>query len=174
MAGHVFGDWQINSITTLNTGFPITIYSGVDTAGSGIGSVVHANLIPGAAQYPGDQSASQWFNPAAFASAPDGRQQAVFNTLKDPLVCFGNAGRNILTGPGLVNFDFALLNKIRLGETRNFEFRTEIFNLFNSPPLRFPVNTLSNPAVGRILSAGRAREIQFALRYSFWIDMLAL
>ncbi len=98
----------------------------------------------------------------------------MFNTLKDPLVRFGSAGLNILTGLGLVNFDFALLKKIRLGETQSFEFRTRIFNLFNSPLLRFPINTLSNPALGRSLSAGRAREIQFALRYSFWIDILAL
>jgi hypothetical protein len=80
-------------------------------------------------------NAGQWFNRAAFSSAPDFRQQAVFTTLSDPLLCFGNAGRNALTGPGLVNFDFALLKKIRLGEMQNLEFRTEIFNLFNTPPL---------------------------------------
>jgi len=167
VVGQIFGDWQINSITTLNTGFPFTVYSGVDTAGSGVGSLVHANFLPGASLYPSTQSTTQWFNPAAFGSAPDCRQQTVFASLSNPLVCFGNVGRNSLTGPGLVNFDFALLKRFRLSEQQNIEFRTEIFNLFNTPPLAMPVNTLTNPAAGRILAAGRAREIQFALRYSF-------
>jgi len=167
VAAGIFGNWQINSITTLNTGYPITIYSGVDTANSGVGSIVHANVVPSIDPIPASQSTSQWFNPAAFTSAPDCRQQAVFNTLSNPLVCFGDAGRNISTGPGLINFDFALLKRIPVAETQNIEFRTEIFNLTNTPPLGLPVNTLTNPSVGRILGAGRAREIQFSLRYSF-------
>lgn len=167
VAGAIFGDWQINSIITLNTGYPITVYSGVDTANSGVGSIIHANRIQGIDPIPSSQSTSQWFNPAAFGPAPDCRQQTVFNSLSNPLVCFGDAGRNILTGPGLFNFDFALLKRFRVTETHSIEFRTEIFNFTNTPPLGLPVNTLTNPSVGRILGAGRAREIQFALRYSF-------
>jgi hypothetical protein len=60
-----------------------------------------------------------------------------------------------------------VLKRIPVTESHSIEFRTEIFNLTNTPPLGLPVNTLTNPSVGRILGAGRAREIQFSLRYSF-------
>ncbi|HZT31180.1 MAG TPA: TonB-dependent receptor [Bryobacteraceae bacterium] len=161
------GDWQANSIVTASTGLPMTLYTGVDTANSGVASLIHPDSVLGVSRIPAQQTANQWFNPAAFTLAPDCRNQAVYNTLQNPLVCFGNAGRNILSGPGLVNFDFALMKTFRLGETSSLQFRSEFFNLWNTPPLGFPTNILTSPTVGRILSAGAARQIQFALRASF-------
>jgi len=166
-AAYLLGGWQINSITTLSTGLPFTIFSGVDTANTAVGSLNHASSVPGVAVIPGKQTPDLWFNPEAFMAAPDCRNEAVFNTLRDPLVCFGSAGRNIVSDPGLVNFDFALLKNFRMGEYGRLEFRTEMFNVFNTPPLGRPRNTLTDPNRGRILSAGESRQIQFSLRYSF-------
>ena len=91
----------------------------------------------------------------------------MFNTLQSPLVCFGNLGRNTFSAPGLLNFDFSLLKTIPMGEVGQLQFRTEFFNLFNTPPLGFPSSTLTNSTVGRILGAGSSRQIQFSPRYSF-------
>jgi hypothetical protein len=56
--------------------------------------------------------------------------------------CFaGNAGRNILTGPGIVNFDVAFYKNFRWGESKNIQFRWEIYNLFNHPN---PGNAIGN------------------------------
>jgi hypothetical protein len=165
--GYIFGSWQLNSIVTASTGLPFTIFSGVDTANSGVGSLIHPDAILGVSPKPANQTADNWFNPAAFKNAPDCRNQAVFNTLQNPLVCFGDLGRNTFSAPGLLNFDFSLLKTIPIADAGQLQFRTEFFNLFNTPPLGFPSATLTNSTVGRILSAGASRQIQFSLRYSF-------
>lgn len=165
--GHVLGNWQMNGIITISTGFPFTVYSGVDTANTGLGGLTHASSVPGVDPTPAVQSADRWFDPTAFGPAPNCANAAVFGSLRDPSVCYGSAGRNILNAPGLSNFDFSLLKTIPIGEAGAFQFRTEIFNVFNTPPLGFPLSTLTNSAVGRILTAGTSRQIQFSLRYSF-------
>src|SRR5262249_6047337 len=165
--GYIFGFWQINSIVTASTGLPFTIFSGVDPANSGVGSLIHPNAIPGASPKPAPQTADNWFSAAAFTNPPDCRNQAVFNTLQNPLVCFGNLGRNTFSAPGVLNFDFSLLKIVKIRETSQVQFRTEFFNLFNTPPLGFPGSTLTSSTVGRILGAGPSRQIQFSLRYSF-------
>jgi hypothetical protein len=163
----ILGNWQVNSITTVSTGLPFTVYSGVDTANSGVASLVLPDVVPGMNTIPQNRGVNQWFNPAAFTLAPDCRSQSVYQTLSNPLVCFGNAGRDILTAPGLVNFDAALMRYFPIGEFGSIQFRGEIFNLFNTPPLGAPNATLSSSSVGRITSAGASRQIQFALRYTF-------
>src|SRR4029079_16937220 len=110
--------------------------------------------------------ADRWFNPAAFTNAPDCRTQAVFNTLSNPLACFGNLGRNTFSAPGLVNVDFSLLKIFHLGERAQLQFRTEFFNSLNTPPLGFPAATLTTSTAGRILRAVASRLIQFSLRAS--------
>jgi hypothetical protein len=98
--------------------------------------------------------------------------------------CFllrGNAGRNILIGPGLSNLDFSLIKNTyiqKISETFNAQFRFEVFNLldranFATPP--FPNNTdifdstgAPNPSAGVLTSTTTdAREIQFALKFTW-------
>jgi len=167
LAGHALGGWQINAISTVSSGLPFTIYSGVDTANSGVASLVHPDAIIGADPKPPQQTADRWFNPGAFATAPDCRNQAVFNTLTNPLACFGNLGRNTFSAPGLLNLDFSLMKNMQIGDLGKVQFRTEFFNIFNTPPFGFPSATLTSVNAGRILSAGAARQIQFSLRYAF-------
>jgi hypothetical protein len=50
----------------------------------------------------------------------------------------GNAGRNILIGPGLVNLDFSLAKNTRVGESLNAQFRAEAFNIFNRANYQVP------------------------------------
>ena len=165
-AAQALGGWQINSIVTLASGLPFSVYSGVDTGNIGSAGLNLPNVVPGVSATAG-QTTNHWFNTAAFTSAPDCRIQTVFNTLTNPLVCLGNAGRNIISAPGLSNVDFAAMKNFRTGEIGTLQFRAEFFNLLNTPALGGPVTSLSSPSVGRILSAGPARQIQFALRYSF-------
>ncbi len=103
------------------------------------------------------QSRNEWFNPAAYAI---------------PVNSFGNAGRNSLTGPGFVNFDFSLFKTFQLTERLKLEFRSEFFNIFNHTNLGLPnaqVDAASggeNP--GQILNAvGNPRQVQFALKLLF-------
>jgi hypothetical protein len=118
-------------------------------------------------------TASCWFNPSAFALPPPGQ--------------FGNAGRNILRGPGFAQFDLSLQKSFHLREGRELTFGAEAYNLFNHPNLAVPSNTQSpltlggngdtvfrdaagNLAnnVGRIFTTvGTGRQIQFDARFTF-------
>jgi len=150
--------WQSFGIVTLQTGRPFTValLPEIDNSGTGrsilgFGANDRPNVV-------GDPSVSrrtpeQWFNTAAFAFPPLGS--------------FGNAGRNILTGPGYQNLNASLLKNTPLSERFNLQFRAEVFNLFNHPNFNLPDNFLGSPTFGRITSAREPRHIQFAVKLLF-------
>jgi hypothetical protein len=89
---------------------------------------------------------------------------------------FGNAGRNIMSGPGTAQFDFSLFKKIRVGanEARYFQFRGEFFNILNTPQFNNPNASIGSTAAGTIRSAGSVltfsrtqRQVQVALKFFF-------
>lgn len=154
--------WQTTGIVTLQTGQPFSVLTGQSLSGTGLGND-RPDLVgnPNA----GPHTVNQWFNASAF-------------TLNQPLT-FGNAGRNIITGPPFKNFDFALIKDTRVAEAANIEFRAEFFNVFNHPNLALPANIESAPNFGAIsqtpdvaqnnvgLGSGGPRLIQFGLKFSF-------
>ena len=97
-----------------------------------------------------------YLNPAAF-SAP-----AAFT--------FGNVARTLsnVRGPHLTNLDLSLVKTFRITEIVNLQFRTEAFNLSNSPMFALPNSSFGTAAFGTITStANNPRQIQFALRLAF-------
>ena len=80
------------------------------------------------------------------------------------------AGRNSVRGPGFFNYDFSVFKAFRLTETKRVEFRTEIYNLTNTPKFNQPNGNFSQSSFGSVTStinnAGE-REVQFALRFLF-------
>ena len=152
---YVAGGWQNNGILSRYSGLPFSVFSGVDNSFSGIGQD-HADLI-GDASISGDRSKTatlaQYFNTLAFT--------------RNAVGTFGNTARNILRGPGSVNFDWSLFKNIPIVENHQLQFRAECFNLFNHANFGQPTNTFTNPNFGKILSAGSPRIIQLALKYVF-------
>jgi hypothetical protein len=94
-----------------------------------------------------------WFNTTAFALPPFGS--------------FGNAGRNILTGPGLQTVNVALLKDTILSEGKALQFRAEVFNALNHANFNLPDNFYGSPTFGKIQSAGAPRRIQFGVKLLF-------
>ena len=80
---------------------------------------------------------------------------------------FGNSGRDILTGPGLQNFDSGLFKDVHIDENRRFEIRWEVFNTLNRAPFGNPTASLSSSNFGRILTAGNPRIMQLAAKFYF-------
>jgi hypothetical protein len=80
---------------------------------------------------------------------------------------FGNAGRNIARGPGMVNVDASLFRNFRLSERLNLQFRAECFNVANHANFFVPVSDLNSPNFGRIVEAGSPRLFQFGLKFVF-------
>ena len=156
--GTLLSGWETFGIVTLQTGRPFTValLSEIDNSGTGRSILgFGANDRPNLVGNPelSDPTTLQWFNTTAFAFPAPGT--------------FGNAGRNILEGPGFQNVNASLLKNTRLTERVNLQFRAEAFNLFNHPNFNLPDNFLGSPTFGRITSARDPRHIQFGLKLLF-------
>ena len=150
--------WQTYGIVTLQSGRPFTValLPEIDNSNTGRSSLgFGANDRPDVVGNPNvsHHTPDQWFNPAAFAFSPRGT--------------FGNAGRNILDGPGVQNINASIVKNTKLKESVDLQFRAEAFNLFNHPNFDLPDNFLGSPTFGRILSAQSPRHIQFGLKLLF-------
>jgi len=80
---------------------------------------------------------------------------------------FGNTGRNILDGPGLLSLNVSLIRRFRIRERGTMQFRAEMFNALNHPNFRLPNRNADAPDGGVIKNAGSPRLMQFSLRYQF-------
>ncbi|HUQ92360.1 MAG TPA: carboxypeptidase regulatory-like domain-containing protein [Bryobacteraceae bacterium] len=150
------GGWQSNFIFTAQAGTPLTVFSGVDNALTGVGGN-RADLTGEAIELGGDRSRGEqinaWFNPKAF------RQNAIGT--------IGVIGRNRLRVPGAWNADYSLFKEIALRERARIQVRGEIFNVFNHTRLGSPNSTFTSPLFGRIASAFDPRIVQMALKLVF-------
>ncbi len=150
--------WQTAGIVTAQTGRPFTVAlirefdnSGTGFSALGFGANDRPNLV-GDPQS-GNSTPERWFNTAAFAFPPPGT--------------FGNAGRNIVDGPGFQSVNASLIKNTNLTESVNLQLRAEVFNLFNHPNFNLPDNFLGSPTFGQITSARDPRHIQLGIKLLF-------
>ena len=80
---------------------------------------------------------------------------------------FGDEGRNAVQGPGYVNWDVSAFKNIRLTESKELQFRGELFNVLNHTNFRLPVSDIESPTFGQIQSDVSPRVIQVALKFLF-------
>ena len=161
----VLGGWQLNGIVTGMSGTPFTVFDSRDNSFQGSApeitgfSANRPNLVPGQDPNNGPRQVNDWLNVAAFTRVPqDGNL---------PTQQFGTAGRNIAVGPRYFNWDFGTSKNFRLTETKDLQFRAEIFNLFNHANFHIPNSDISSPTFNQILEAEPARLVQFALKFLF-------
>jgi hypothetical protein len=150
LAGAVLGGWQINGILQSQSGLPFTPQLQTTTVNTGTGS--RPNRVgSGVLSNP---TINLWFDPTAFTTPA--------------LYVYGNAGRDILFGPGRTNLDASLFKDFRPIERLTAQFRFESFNILNHPQFGQPNATIGNGAVGTITSTvGNPRQMQVALRLVF-------
>lgn len=151
--GKLLKGWSANGIVNIQSGVPLAVTQATNfNAFAGFGTQ-RPNLISNPALPENQRSTAAWFNVAAFQIAPQ--------------FTLGNASRNPVRGPSYRNFDLAIIKRTNLTETTNAEFRTEIFNLTNTPPLNAPNVVAGSAGFGSITSAGDPRVIQFGLKINF-------
>ncbi len=157
-AERLLGGWQLNGIVTLQSGQPYTVAlpgeldnsnTGWTSYGFGAGDRPNAVSNPHLA----NPDPQRWFDTAAFALPAFGS--------------FGNAGRNVVQGPGLANVDFSVLKNIEVDESITLQFRAEFFNMLNTPAFLNPNVFFGTPGFGRVLAAGDGREVQFGIKLIF-------
>lgn len=153
--GRVFGNWQLNGITTLQSGRPFNVSIGEDRANTAPGSVQRPNAV-------GVASAS--CNGSRLIGCVDASAFAL-----PALYSYGTAGRNILRGPHLYSTDLSIFKNIPITERFKFQFRAESFNVFNSPMFSNPSANFSNLATfGNITSTSiDNRVMQFGGKLMF-------
>jgi hypothetical protein len=165
---YLIQSWELAGVFTTQSGAPFTPqisgnFSHADEqAVIGTGNPTDRPNLTGTSFYPVHKTPNQWLLPAAF-SAP-------------AQYTFGNAGRNILTGPGLSSWDFSVIRNFHLSESKSLEFRGEIFNLLNRANFDIPQRDVASPSFGQIRNTlrplaglasggpGDPREVQFGLR----------
>jgi len=155
----IAGGWSVQSILTLQSGFPFTPQLSYNPSNNGdTRNPVRPFVNPAFTGPVIIGSPNEWFNPAAFLAPPNASG------------FYGNLGRDTLTGPGLATWDVSLLKDTRIRERLNLQFRAEFFNVLNHANFNTPnavVFTPSgvSPTAGVITSTSTtSRQIQFALK----------
>jgi Carboxypeptidase regulatory-like domain len=164
--------WELLSISSINSGSPFTVYSGIQQTGYGSAGVDRPDQIakPNLStarkvreDYFGEgaNNATDFFNIPIQIPGGTGPNSGRFGTL----------GRNTFRGPAFYNFDFALIKDTPFGRRSNgaermdLQFRSEFFNIFNIVTMGLPANTLTGSGFGVISkTAGNSRQIQFSLK----------
>ena len=156
---YALSGWQLNGITTIRTGIPYNVLSGVDSNLDGIATdrpnvVGDINLGSGRSR---TQKIAEYFNTAAFAKIPAG-------------VPYGGAQRNVAISPSYVDTDFSAFKNFSVWKESNLQFRADFFSLFNNVNLGNPNATFTSPSFGKISSLATnasPRVILFALKLLF-------
>jgi hypothetical protein len=150
----ILGGWQFNGLFTSYSGPPFSVRASPASL-NGVRLTRNHPDVVGTPTIQGHTGPDQlFFDTNAFSPPPTG--------------VYGNAGAQLLYGPGRVNGDASLFRKIDLGETRRLEFRVEVFNLTNTPHWAVPECNIDDPRFGEILSAADdARQVQFGVRFVY-------
>ncbi len=147
------GGWSFAPIVTISSGLPLNITVNGNPSNTGSG-VDRPNVV--SKWQLSNPTIGEWFNTAAFvANAP---------------YTYGDAGRNSVRGPGLVNLDLALHKSFRITERVSAQLRIESFNATNTPALGAPNTVLGNPLFGQITATAAgtsSRDNQLGLKVVF-------
>ncbi len=161
LAVFLLRDWQWANILTLQSGQPLTALLATSLSGTQSSGTDRPDLVANPNLPPGQRSPNRWFSTAAFQPPP------VFFDSQGAFSIPGNEGRNVITGPGLTDWDLSLLRQWRFSERTALVFRTDCFNLTNHPNFDRPGLIVGTSNFGRISSAQNARQIQFSLRLNW-------
>jgi len=147
--------WQVSGVITAQSGSPFSVLMSCADVNAQ-GNDCRPNRITSGVLPADEQSIGQWFDTRAFAipATP----------------AYGNAGRNILFGPAMQNFDLGVARSFSWDDdnaARRLQFRAELFNSLNHTSFGLPVNSIDSPSFGSIVTAAPGRQIQLGARLEF-------
>ncbi|MDR3741470.1 MAG: TonB-dependent receptor [Terracidiphilus sp.] len=149
----VVSGWTVNTIATFARGNPFTVLAANSTSMDPMTSFRPNRLCNGRNELKNKSVRSNggyWIDTACFETPAANM--------------FGTAGPNILTGPGVNNWDFGLGRQVRLHEAASLEIRAEAFNAFNHAQFLNPDYVMTDTNFGKVTTAGPSRELQFAMK----------
>jgi hypothetical protein len=162
----ILGGWEAGGILTLSSGTPFTVLLSGDVLGQN---------NTDAYSYPDKLSTAGCANPINAQNASNYVKISCFS-VPNPITQLGNAGRNSVIGPGVVDLDFSLFKNFPIHEALKGQFRAEFFNIINHPNFQSPNDNrvILNPDGTIPANAGAvtlmnttSRQIQFALKFDW-------
>ncbi|MGB8596617.1 MAG: carboxypeptidase regulatory-like domain-containing protein [Candidatus Sulfotelmatobacter sp.] len=168
---HIFGisnrwtkGWAASGITRFSTGFPVTLYNygdnsllGTEPNGVNNYGVDEPQYTPGALGLNHNpRNGQSYFDTRLFSLQPLGQP--------------GNAKRRFFYGPGIDNYDMALIKNLPLPESKSLQFRFEGFNVFNHAQFYGPASVngnINSSSFGQVVSAAAPRLMQAAVKFIF-------
>ena len=174
LGSKVVEGWQMINVSTLSSGLPFTVYSGIQQTGYGSAGADRPDQVGVPRLSTARAHREDYFGRgdqnASFFSIPIN----VHGGTGPNLGRFGTLGRNSFRGPAFYDFDVSLVKDTPLGTRRsgselvNLQFRSEFFNVFNVANFGLPANTLLGSGFGLInRTAGSSRQIQFSLKLAY-------
>jgi len=156
VVGKLIDDWAISGITQFQSGFPIRLQTQNDNELIGslffFGTAAPQMTGPVQIQNP-KKNGGFYLNPAQFSDPPLGQ--------------FSTTSRSLCCGPGQNEWDITFSKRITITEDKYFQFRTDIFNMWNRTQFFNPDGNFSNSTFGQVLQAHDPRLVQFALKFYF-------
>jgi hypothetical protein len=152
LAGKLLNGWKLSGITRFSDGLPVTLLElddnsliGTPCAGPNCNGIDEPNYAPGPLNFSdprkcvNNPNCAPYFNTSLFTSEQLGQ--------------LGNARRRFFRGPGINNWDVALLKEFRVNDRMHFEFRAEFFNVFNHTQF-VATSGLGSPSTGTCVTSG--------------------
>ena len=152
-----FAHWQLNGIITLQTGFPFNVTTGTDTANTSSSGTYRPDLVHPATDNCGRGHLVGCIDATAFSLAN-------LFPANPANYAYGNAGRNLLHGPGSETVNASLFKNFPIKERLKFQFRFETFALLNHANFSNPSATFNTSSFGNITSASGNRNIQLGAK----------
>jgi len=156
--------WEFSGIARFSTGLPVTLINygdnsllGAEPNGINNYGVDEPDVAAGSLNLNRNPRNGQpYFNTGLFSE----------NALGTP----GDASRRYFHGPGMQNFDMAILKNLRLTESKSLQFRLEAFNVFNHAQFFGPQavdGNISSATFGQAVSAAAPRLVQAGVKFTF-------
>ncbi|HKV24468.1 MAG TPA: TonB-dependent receptor [Candidatus Acidoferrum sp.] len=168
-ASHIFSGWQYSGNFTVASGLPFTIrvLGGTADIQRGVSGSLRANLVAGQPFSIANPTTKEWFNVGAFCQPQTTANNPSATCVNAADSIYGDAGRNILQGPGQVSLDMSLNKTIDVGEFRALDLRftaSNVFNMVNYTSLGTSVNSIT---FGQVTGVGTMRRVTVQARFRF-------
>jgi len=152
--------WVLTGITRFSTGLPVTLRENDDHSllgtfctGPNCNEVDTPNYLGGSLQFHDPRSGLPYFDPNVFGLEALGQ--------------LGSAAKRMFHGPGINNWDMALLKDTHITESKILQLRFEFFNVFNHAQFQNPTGSILNSTFGFVTNANDPRIGQVALKLLF-------
>ena len=159
---HILSNWQWSGDFTVASGlyYSPRVLGGTLDIDRGVSGSLRANIVPGQAISLPNRSALEWFNTSAFCTPG-------LNCVNPAAFSFGDAGRNIIEGPGAITLDMTINRTIPIKESRSLDLRLTASNVFNHVNFAAINTTVNSLTFGEVTSAGSMRRVTVQARFRF-------